>query len=469
MIYRIIHYGEEGALLKASKYDLGNDKISALMVKMAIPSIVAQVINILYNMVDRIYIGHIKGIGADALTGVGIAFPIVVFISAFSAFVGAGGAPLSAIFQGKGDKDRAEKILGNGVSMLIFFSAVLMLIFYIFKKPLLYAFGASENTFGYASDYISIYLIGTIFVELSLGLNTYIIAQGESVTGMLSVLIGAISNIVLDPIFIFVFNLGVKGAAIATIISQFLSAVWVVGFLLSRRAVLRIKPKNLSPDLKIMGSIASLGISPFVMRSTESFVSIVLNSGMQRYGGDIYVGSITIMQSVMQFFSAPIGGFTQGIQPIISFNFGARKFERVKRTYKSTIAICFGFSFLGAASAMIFPEFYASFFTTDTALIKLVGQKMPVFMAGMLIFGIQQAIQPTFMALGQAKISLFIATLRKIILLIPLALILPKFFGTNGVYFSEPISDIISAVTAILLFLLNIKKILTNDALDKIK
>lgn len=455
--------------MKTKKYDLGEGKLSSLMVAMAIPSIVAQVINILYNMVDRIYIGHIKGIGADALTGVGVAFPIVVFISAFSAFVGAGGAPLSAIFQGKGDRDRAEKILGNGVSMLIFFSAVLMIVFYAFKKPLLFAFGASENTYSYASDYISIYLIGTLFVEFSMGLNTYIIAQGESITGMLSILIGAVANIVLDPIFIFVLGLGVRGAAIATIISQFLSAVWVVGFLASRRAVLRIKIQNLKPDFKIIGSIAALGVSPFVMRSTESFVSIVLNSGMQRYGGDVYVGSITIMQSVMQLFSAPLGGFTQGVQPIISFNFGAGNFARVKKVYKSMIAICLAFSFLGTATAIIFPEIYAGFFTTDSTLITLVGEKMPIFMAGMLIFGAQQAIQTTFMALGQAKISLFIATLRKIILLIPLALILPKFFGTNGVYISEPISDTISVLTASALFMLNIKEILTRDALDKIK
>lgn len=455
--------------MKAKKYDLGKGKLSSLMLAMAIPSIVAQVINILYNMVDRIYIGHIKGIGADALTGVGVAFPIVVFISAFSAFVGAGGAPLSAIFQGKGDRDRAEKILGNGVSMLIFFSAVLMIVFYVFKKPLLFAFGASENTYSYASDYISIYLIGTLFVEFSMGLNTYIIAQGESITGMLSVLIGAVANIALDPVFIFVLGLGVRGAAIATVISQFLSAVWVVGFLASRRAVLRIKIQNLKPDFKIIGSIAALGVSPFVMRSTESFVSIVLNSGMQRYGGDVYVGSITIMQSVMQLFSAPLGGFTQGVQPIISFNFGAGNFDRVKKVYKSMIAICLAFSFLGTATAVIFPEIYAGFFTTDSGLIALVGEKMPIFMAGMLIFGAQQAIQTTFMALGQAKISLFIATLRKIILLIPLALILPRFFGTNGVYISEPISDTISVLTASVLFMLNIKKILTKDALDKIK
>ena len=448
---------------------MGTEKISVLMTKMAIPSIIAQVINILYNIVDRIYIGHIPNASADALTGVGVAFPIVTFISAFCTFVGAGGAPLSAIWQGKGDKERAEKILGNGVTMLIFFTAVLMIVFYTFMKPLLYMFGASDATIRYGVTYISIYLIGTLFVEFALGLNPYIISQGAAKTGMFSVVIGAVINIALDPVFIFVFDMGVAGAALATIISQFVSAVWVVGFLISKRAVLRIKLKNLRPDFKIIKSISALGISPFVMRSTESLVSIVLNSGMQTYGGDLYVGSITIMQSVMQLMSAPLGGFTQGVQPIISYNFGAGKFDRVRRTYRSMILICLGFSLAGTALVMIFPEFFAGMFTNSKELIALCGQKMPLFISGMLLFGAQMGIQPTFMALGQAKISLFIAALRKIMLLVPLALILPIFFGTNGVYTAEPISDFASATVAAILFFANIKKILTKDTLDKIQ
>lgn len=448
---------------------MGTEKISVLMTKMAIPSVIAQVINILYNIVDRIYIGHIPNASADALTGVGVAFPIVTFISAFSAFVGAGGAPLSAIWQGKGDKDKAEKILGNGVTMLIFFTAVLMLVFYAFMKPLLYMFGASDATIGYGVTYISIYLIGTLFVELALGLNPYIISQGAAKTGMVSVIIGAAINIALDPVFIFVFDMGVAGAAVATIISQFVSAVWVVGFLVSKKAVLKIKLKNLKPDFKIMKRISALGVSPFVMRSTESLVSIALNSGMQTYGGDLYVGSITIMQSVIQFFSAPLGGFTQGVQPIISYNFGAGKFDRVKKTYRSMIAICAVFSLVGAALIMVFPQFFAGMFTNSAELIALCGRRMPLFISGMLLFGVQMGIQPTFMALGQAKISLFIAALRKIILLIPLAVILPVFFGTEGVYISEPISDFASAAVAMILFFVNIKKILTKDSLDKIQ
>lgn len=447
---------------------MGTGKIYSLMAKMAVPSIIAQIINILYNIVDRIYIGHIPSASADALTGVGVAFPIVTFISAFSAFAGAGGAPLSAIWQGKGDNARAEKILGNSTSLLCIFSVILMIVFYAFMKPFLFMFGASENTIGYASTYISIYLIGTVFVELSLGLNPYIISQGAAKTGMASVLIGAIVNIILDPIFIFVFNMGVAGAAIATVISQFVSALWVVGFLCGKKATLKIRIKNLKPDFKIIKNISALGVSPFVMRSTESLVSIVLNTGMQRYGGDLYVGSITIMQSVMQLLTAPLAGFTQGVQPIISYNFGAGKFKRVKKTYKSMIGVCLIFSLAATACVIFFPKVFAGIFTESYDLILLCQRKMPLFMLGMLIFGLQMGIQPTFMALGQAKLSLFVATFRKIILLVPLAIILPIFFGTDGIYAAEPISDIISALTATVLFLLNIKKILTHDTLNKI-
>ncbi len=455
--------------LSQNKDVLGSEKIFVLMAKMAIPSVIAQIINILYNIVDRIYIGHIPDASADALTGVGVAFPIVTFISAFSAFVGSGGAPLSAICQGKGDNDRAEKILGNGVSMLIAFTVILMIAFYAFMKPLLYMFGASDATVGYGMTYLSIYLAGTLFVQLSLGLNPYIIAQGASRTGMFSVLIGAVINIVLDPIFIFVLDMGVAGAAIATVISQFVSALWVVVFLLGKKATLKIRIKNLKPDLKIIKRISALGISPFVMRSTESLVSIALNSSMQSFGGDVYVGSITIMQSVMQFFSAPLSGFTHGVQPIISYNFGAGKFERARRAYRAMIAVCTAFSFVGTALIMIFPGFFAGLFTNSFELIELCIRKMPLFVSGMLLFGAQMGIQPTFMAFGQAKISLFIATLRKIILLVPLALILPHFWGTDGVYFAEPISDFVSAGTAITLFVININKILTKDTLDKIQ
>ncbi len=447
---------------------MATEAIGKLMISMAVPSIIAQIINILYSIVDRIYIGHIKGVGMEALTGVGVTFPIITLISAFSAFVGAGGAPLAAIWLGKGDRKRAEKILGNGVTLLVFFTVILMAFFYAFQKPLLYLFGASDATIGYAVSYISIYLAGTIFVELALGLNAFIISQGQSRTAMMAVLLGAASNIILDPIFIFALGMGVKGAAYATVISQALSALWTVGFLISRKSSLTIKWQAMKPDFPVIGNVMALGISPFIMRATESLISIVLNNGLQKYGGDIYVGSLTIMQSVMQMYSAPLGGFTQGVQPIISYNFGAGNFDRVKKLYRSMITVCFLFAAMATVLVMFFPGFFAGMFTNDAQLIALVEKMMPIFMCGMLIFGLQQGIQPTFLALGQAKLSLFIAIFRKVILLVPLALVLPLKFGVMGIYYAEPVSDVLSAVTATVLFLLNIKKIVSKETLQKI-
>lgn len=447
---------------------MGTERIGRLMVSMAVPSIIAQIINILYNIVDRIYIGHIPGVGAAALTGVGITFPIITLISAFSAFVGMGGAPLAAIWMGKGDRKHAEKILGSGACLLVIFTIVLMAVFYLFQKPFLYMFGASDATIGYSLDYMSIYLLGTLFVELALGLNPFIISQGRSRIAMISIVIGAVVNIALDPLFIFVFGWGVKGAAIATVLSQAVSAVWNVNFLMGKKSSLRLSFCNIRPDFRIMGQICSLGISPFIMRATESLISIVLNRGLQMYGGDLYVGSLTIMQSVLQLFSAPLTGFTQGVQPIISYNYGAGKFDRVKKLYRSMIAVSFTISFVANMTAMCFPALYASLFTNDEELIGLVSRVMPVFLFGMLFFGLQNGIQPTFLALGQAKISLFIAMFRKVILLVPLALVLPRFFGVMGIYYAEPVSDIISAATACILFALNIKKILSKEYLARI-
>ena len=447
---------------------MATEGIGRLMLSMAIPSVVAQVINILYNIVDRIYIGHIEGVGMEALTGVGVTFPIITLISAFSAFVGAGGAPLASIWLGKGDRKRAEKILGNGVSLLILFTIFLMLLFYLFQTPLLYLFGASDATIGYASAYINIYLLGTIFVELALGLNTFIISQGQSKVAMAAVLIGAAANIILDPVFIFGLRMGVRGAAYATVISQALSALWTVGFLVGPKSSLTIRLWALKPELRTIGSVMALGVSPFIMRATESLISIVLNNGLQQYGGDIYVGSLTIMQSVMQMYSAPLGGFTQGVQPIISYNFGAGNFDRVKKLYRWMIGISFGAAAGATLLTMIFPGFFAGMFTNDENLVALVQQVMPLFVCGMLVFGLQQGIQPTFLALGQAKISLFIAIFRKVILLIPLALILPLKFGVMGIYYAEPISDVTSATVATILFLANIKKIVSKETLQKI-
>ena len=456
------------ATVKTREERMATESIGKLMASMTLPAILAQIINILYSVIDRIYIGHMEGVGANALTGVGVTFCITMFVSAFSAFISNGAAPLAAIWLGKGDREHAEKILGNSVSFLLVCTVVLMTVFYAFQEPLLYMFGASDATIGYAMDYLSIYLSGTLFVDLALGLNAFIICQSQPKTAMFSVLIGAVANIVLDPIFIFGLNMGVKGAATATVISQGLSAAWVMAFLFGKKSSLKIRRSCMRMEKGILGSVFSLGISPFIMSATESFISIVLNHGLQVYGGDMYVGSLTIMQSIMQLFSAPINGFTQGMTPIVSYNYGAKNFDRVKKLYRWMIGMCFGFRFLSTATSMIFPAFYAGFFTNEAELVALTGKVMPIFMAGMLVFGLQNGIQPTFLALGQAKISLFIAVLRKIILLIPLAIILPHFMGVMGVYWAEPISDIISATMASLLFLFNIKKILSEESLAKI-
>jgi len=439
---------------------LGTAPLGKLIFQLALPGILAQLINVLYNMVDRMYIGHMPGDGATALTGLGVCLPILVLVSAFSSFAGAGGAPLAAIELGKGNKEKAEKILGNATSMLIICSVVLTLFFGIFKEPILYAFGASPETIGFALDYINIYLIGTISVQLALGLNIYISCQGNAKIAMFSVLIGAVLNIILDPIFIFGLDMGVKGAALATIISQTVSAIWVVRFLLSKKSVIRIKWENMKPDLKVIGPVCALGVSPFVMQSTEALVTIVLNNGLQNYGGDLYVGSLTILQSVMQLIVVPVNGMTQGVQPVISYNFGAGNFDRVKKTFKTVLIADLAVTVTACLLTQFIPGVFASVFTDEAALIALVKEVMPIFFAGIWLFGVQMACQSAFMGMGQAVVSLFLALLRKVILLIPLALILPKFFDVQGIYFAEPVADIVAALTTGVVFLILSKKLL---------
>ena len=454
---------------QSNEQRLGTLPIPKLMLSLAIPSVIAQIINVLYNIVDRIYIGHMADVGDIALTGVGVTFPIIMLISAFSYFVGSGGAPLASIQLGRQNKEKAEQILGNGTSLLILFSIVLTLFFFFFKTPLLYLFGASNSTIIYANDYLDVYLLGTIFVQLSLGLNLFISSQGQAKTAMLSVLIGAVTNIVLDPIFIFGLHMGVRGAAIATVMSQAFSAIWVVSFLTSKRSAIRIRLRYLKPDFEILKHIASLGISPFIMQSTESLINLVLNHSLQLYGGDIYVGSMTIIQSIMQLIVVPIQGFTQGVQPIISYNFGASQLDRVKKTFFYTVITTFLLTTLSCILTTKFPTFFARFFTDKESLIFIVGEVMPIFMSGIFMFGIQMGCQTAFMGLGQAKISLFLALLRKVILLVPLAILLPLIFGTvTSIYYAEPISDILSATMAGILFLVTRKKILSPQALEKI-
>lgn len=442
---------------------LGTEKIPKLLLSLALPAVVAQLINVLYNIVDRIYIGHMEGIGDIALTGVGVTFPIIMIISAFSAFAGMGGAPLASIKLGAKDQKGAEKILGNSITMLVSLSVILTVFFMIFKVPVLYAFGASDNTITYANDYISIYLCGTIFVQLALGLNTFISAQGFAKTAMISVLVGAMTNIVLDPILIFGFGMGVKGAACATVISQFISAVWVVRFLLSQRSGIKIRKENLALDKKILLPIMALGISPFIMQSTESLVTIVLNSGLQKYGNDIYVGSMTIITSVLQLIVMPMQGITQGAQPIISYNYGAKNNKRVKETFKLLLKVTLTYSVLACLIVCLFPQFFVQLFNKKEELVQLTTKMMPIFLGGIWAFGAQSACQSTFLALGQAKISLFLALLRKVILLIPLALILPILFDVEGIYYAQPIADIIASATTLTIFLSLYKKILKKN------
>lgn len=443
---------------------LGTAPIGGLMVRLAIPSVAAQIINMLYNIVDRIYIGNIPDVGATALSGLGVTFPIIMLVSAFAAFAGQGGAPLAAIHLGAGEPKRAEEIVGNCLTMLLILSVTLTILFSLFKTPLLYAFGASDETIGYAQDYISIYLVGTIFVQLALGLNTFISAQGRALTAMLSVLIGAVLNIVLDPVFIFVLDLGVKGAALATILSQFVSASWVVTFLCSKRSAIRIRRANMRPKPRVVIRVASLGVASFIMQSTESLVSGVLSSGLQSFGGDLYVGSLTILQSIMQMVVMPVQGLTQGTQPIMSFNYGAHNYARVRATFKLLLKVTLTVTTLACLITVCFPTMFARLFTPDQELIDLVGRTMPIFFGGLWAFGAQMACQATFMSLGQARTSLFLALLRKVILLVPLALILPRLTGSvMAIYVAEPIADMAASATTLTLFLTRRKKLLPTE------
>lgn len=440
---------------------LGTDPMLRLIFRMALPAVAAQFVNLLYAIVDRVYIGHIPGIGTDALAGVGVTMSIVILISSFSAIVGAGGAPLAAIALGQGNRERAGKILGNGFVLLLLFTVVTSSLAYLFMEPVLLLTGASEHTLGYAEDYLSVYLLGTLFVELSVGLNAFINTQGRPGIAMTSVLIGAAMNIVLDPVFIFGLDMGVKGAALATILSQACSAGWVLRFLFSRQASLPLERRYMKLDKGIVLSMLALGVSPFIMASTESLVGFVLNGSLKHFG-DIHVSALAILQSAMQFASVPLVGFAQGFVPVASYNYGHGYKDRVRSCFRISLITMFSFNFVLTLLMICFPSVVASAFTDDEILIGTVRCVMPVFLAGMTIFGLQRACQNMFVALGQARISIFIALLRKVILLIPLALLLPRFWGVNGIYAAEAISDATAAVCCTLLFAWKFPKILSR-------
>lgn len=441
---------------------LGTQPVGKLLFQLALPAIAAQLVNMLYNIVDRMYIGNM--VSADALTGVGVTFPIILIISAFSSLIGMGGAPHASIKLGQQDHKGAEQILGNCFTSLLGFSVILTIVFYIFGKPLLFLFGASEQTISYGIDYLNIYIAGTIFVQLSLGLNPFISTQGFATTSMLTVIIGAVTNIILDPIFIFVLNLGVKGAAIATIISQGISCFWVLNFLLGKKTKLKIQKKYLKLKSSVLLPIIALGVSPFIMQSTESLLNIALNSSLQKYGGDLSVASMTILSSLMQLIMVPLSGLTQGAQPIIGYNFGAKNVQRVQKTFRLLLISGMSFTILLWSLMMIQPQIFIRLFNDDPQLIEHTVWALRIYLAGVFIFGAQVCCQQTFIAIGQAKISLLLALLRKIILLIPLIYLLPPFFSDKvfAVFLAEPIADILATCVTIFTFRFQFKKIISQ-------
>ena len=442
---------------------LAKEPIGRLLVKLAVPTVAAQMINMLYNIVDRIYIGHIPASGSMALTGVGVCMPLIMIISAFAALVGNGGAPRASILMGKCDKDKAEKILGNCFTTQLIISVILTFVMYIFNRPLLLAFGASENTIEYAVSYMNIYALGTLFVQLTLGMNTFITAQGFAKIGMFSVLIGAVVNIALDPVFIFALDMGVSGAALATIISQACSCVWVLSFLFGKKTTLRIKKENLPLRAGIILPCLALGLSLFIMQASESIISVCFNSSLLKYGGDVAVGAMTILTSVMQFAMLPLQGLGQGAQPIMSYNYGAKNASRVKKAYFLLLKASLCYSFVLWLLVMLFPQIFAGMFTPDTELIAFTKTALRIYMAVMFIFGIQISCQMAFNSLGKALSSIIVAVMRKFVLLIPLIYIMPHIYTANkahAVYMAEPVADIIAVSFTAILFSFQFRKAL---------
>lgn len=434
--------------------NLGEDRIGGLLFKLALPAILAQVINLLYNLVDRMYIGHIAEVGSVALTGLGVTMPFIMCVSAFAALVSMGGAPRASIMMGRDNKEEAERILGNCTSMLVLVAVIVTVVSQIWGQDILLLFGASESTLPYAWAYMQIYSLGTIFVQLALGLNAFINAQGFARTGMLTVVIGAVCNIILDPIFIFGLHMGVRGAALATILSQGVSCVWIVRFLLGKETTLRIRKGNLKIRPKTVGPCIALGVAPFIMQFTESVLNICFNTSLLKYGGDVAVGAMTILSSVMQMSMLPIQGLTQGAQPIIGFNYGAKKMDRVKKTFRLLFVSCVAFTAVIWLICMILPQAFILIFTDQAELIAFTKWAIRIYMAVSVIFGVQISCQQTFIALGNAKTSVFLALLRKVILLIPLIYILPAFMEDKlmAVFLAEPVADVIAVTTTSILF-----------------
>lgn len=441
--------------MQNQKADLGTAPVGKLLFRLAIPTVVAQLINMLYNIVDRIYIGHIPEVGSLALTGVGVCMPLIMIVSAFAALAGAGGAPRASIFMGKGQNDNAEKTMAGCFSLLCLVALALTAVLLIWSKDLLLAFGASGNTIGFATDYMSIYAMGTVFVQLTLGMNAFITAQGFAKQGMLSVLIGAVCNIALDPVFIFGLGMGVKGAALATILSQAASCVWVLLFLTGKSTILKLKLRNLNLKPSVVLPCVALGMATFIMQSTESVISVCFNSSLLRYGGDMAVGAMTILTSVMQFAMLPMQGIGQGAQPILSFNYGAGNANRVRQTYRLLLIASLSYSLVIWSAIMLVPRVFAGIFTPDQALQAFTARALRIYCGGLGIFGIQIACQMAFVSLGNALCSMTVAIMRKFVLLLPLIYLMPRLMEdkTMAVYTAEPVADVLAVTfTAILFF-----------------
>lgn len=449
--------------MNEDKEFLGTEPIGKLLLRLALPTLAAQIINMLYNIVDRIYIGHIPHVGAAALTGVGVCMPLIMIVSAFAALVGYGGSPRASIYLGKKDVESAEKILGNCFTMQILVSLILTAVLIIWNRDLLLAFGASENTISYANSYMNLYALGTLFVELTLGMNAFITTQGFAKTGMYSVLIGAVANIILDPVFIFLLGMGVRGAALATILSQALSCIWVVSFLCGKKTFIRIRKENLKLIPKVILPCLALGSATFIMQASESVISVCFNSSLQKYGGDMAVGAMTILTSVMQFAMLPLQGFGQGAQPIMSYNYGAKNVKRVKAAFLLLLKISMIYAVILWGCIMFFPQIFAGIFTTDAALVAFTAKALRVYLAVMFLFGIQISCQMAFNSLGRAVESIIVAVVRKFVLLIPLIYIIPQIFRadqTTAVYMAEPVADLIAVTFTAILFSIRFKKAL---------
>ena len=443
---------------------LGTEPVGKLLFRLAVPTIAAQLINMLYNIVDRIYIGHMPGAGDLALTGVGVCMPILMFVSAFAALVSSGGAPRASIFMGRGDNAAAEKTMGSCFSLQLVVSLVITAVLLLFHRPLLLAFGASENTIGYAAAYMQIYALGTAFVQLTLGMNAYITAQGFAKMGMLTVLIGAVCNIVLDPIFIFLLHMGVRGAALATVISQGISCAWVIKFLSGPKSILRLKKDTLPIRMDLALPCIALGIAPFVMQGSESVISVCFNSSLLKYGGDVAVGAMTILTSVMQFAMMPLQGLGQGAQPISSYNFGAKNVGRVKSTFRWLLAVSLTYSCTLWALIMLFPRMFAGIFTPDPALLDFAAKALRIYCGAMGLFGLQIACQMTFVSLGKAGSSAIVAIMRKFVLLLPLIYLMPHLMAdkTVAVYTAEPVADVLAVTFTAILFFFQFRKALRS-------